>query len=41
MARADVGSEVDVNIEGYGSATVRDVVKMSGVGMRLGVSWGS
>ena len=35
----EVGSDVDVNIEGYGPATVRDVIKMNGVGMRLGVSW--
>lgn len=35
----EVGSEVDVNIPDYGRATVRDVVKMNGVGMRLGVSW--
>ena len=34
----EVGSEVDVNIPDYGRATVRDVVKMNGVGMRLGVS---
>jgi hypothetical protein len=36
----DVGSDVDVNIEGYGPATVREIVKMNGLGMRLGVSWG-
>ena len=36
----EVGSEVDVNIEGYGPATVRNVIHMNGVGMRLGVSWG-
>lgn len=35
----EVGSEVDVNIQGYGYATVRDVIKMNGVGMRFGVSW--
>ena len=35
----EVGSEVDVNIPDYGRATVRDVVKMNGLGMRLGVSW--
>lgn len=36
----EVGSEMDVYITGYGPATVRDVIKMNGVGMRLGVSWG-
>jgi hypothetical protein len=35
----EVGSDVDVDIEGYGPATVRDVIKMNGVGMRFGVSW--
>lgn len=35
----DVDSDVDVYIEGYGPATVRDVVKMNGVGMRIGFSW--
>jgi len=34
-----VGSDVDVYIEDYGSVTVRDVIKMNGVGMRFGVSW--
>jgi hypothetical protein len=36
----EAGSEVDVYIEHYGPATVRDVIKMNGFGMRLGVSWG-
>ncbi len=35
----EVGSEVDVNIQDYGPATVRDVIKMNGVGMRVGVAW--
>jgi len=36
----EVSSEMDVNITDYGRATVRDVIKMNGVGMRLGLSWG-
>jgi hypothetical protein len=35
----EVGSEVDVFIKDYGPATVRDVISMNGVGIRLGVSW--
>ncbi|MGD1047421.1 MAG: hypothetical protein ABR899_01560 [Candidatus Krumholzibacteriaceae bacterium] len=35
----EVGTDVDVNIPNYGPATVRDVVKMNGIGLRLGVSW--
>lgn len=34
-----VGTDVDVNIQGFGPATVRDVINMNGVGMRFGVSW--
>lgn len=37
---SEVGSDVDVYIDGLGPATVRDVVKMDGLGMRLGISWG-
>ncbi len=37
---SEVGSEMDVYISGYGPATVRDVIDMNGIGMRLGVSWG-
>jgi len=36
----EVGSEVDMNIKDYGPATVRNVIGMNSVGMRLGVSWG-
>ena len=36
----EVGSDVDVNIDGFGPATVRDVVKVNGLGMRFGVAWG-
>jgi len=35
----EVGSEVVVDIEGYGTTTVRDVIKVDGVGMRLGACW--
>ena len=35
----DVGSDVDVDIPGYGPATVRDVINVNGLGMRLGASW--
>lgn len=37
---SEVGSDVDVYIPGIGPATVRDVVKMNGLGMRFGVCWG-
>ena len=37
---SEVGSDVDVIIEGFGPATVRDVVDMNGLGMRFGISWG-
>ncbi len=37
---SEVGSDVDVDIVGYGPATVRDVVQMNGLGMRFGISWG-
>ena len=37
---AEVGSDVDVTIPDLGVATVRDVVKMNGLGMRFGISWG-
>jgi len=36
----EVDSELDVDIPGYGPATVRDVINMNGIGMRLGISWG-
>ncbi len=34
----EVASDLDVFIEGYGRATVRDVIDMNGVGMRFGIS---
>jgi hypothetical protein len=34
-----VGTEVDVNIPGYGPATVRDVIDVTGMGVRFGASW--
>ena len=37
---SEVGSDVDVMIPDFGPATVRDVVKMNGLGMRFGISWG-
>jgi hypothetical protein len=37
---SEVGSDAEVYIEGFGPATVRDVVKMNGLGMRFGVAWG-
>jgi hypothetical protein len=37
---SEVGSDMDVYIPDYGAATVRDVVKMNGLGMRFGISWG-
>jgi hypothetical protein len=37
---SEVGSDVDVYIPGIGPATVRDVVRMNGLGVRLGVCWG-
>jgi len=37
---SEVGSDVDVYIPDFGPATVRDVVKMNGLGMRVGISWG-
>ena len=37
---SEVGSDVDVYIADFGPATVRDVVKMNGLGMRFGISWG-
>jgi hypothetical protein len=37
---SEVGSDVDVMIADFGPATVRDVVKVNGVGMRFGISWG-
>jgi len=36
---SEVGSDVDVYIEDYGSVTVRDIIKMNGMGMRFGISW--
>jgi hypothetical protein len=36
---SEVGSDVDVFFQGV-PVTVRDVVKMDGVGMRFGISWG-
>lgn len=35
----EVASDVDVYIRDYGPATVRNVIKMNGVGMRFGFSW--
>jgi hypothetical protein len=37
---SEVGSDVDVFDPNLGPITVRDLVKMDGVGMRFGVSWG-
>jgi hypothetical protein len=37
---SEVGSDVDVEYPGVGLVTVRDVVKMNGLGMRAGISWG-
>ena len=37
---SEVGSDVDVMIDGFGPATVRDVVKVNGLGMRFGICWG-
>jgi hypothetical protein len=37
---SEVGRDVDVDIPEIGLATVRDVVKMNGLGMRFGLSWG-
>jgi hypothetical protein len=37
---SEVGSDVDVAYPGVGLVTVRDVVKMNGLGMRAGISWG-
>jgi hypothetical protein len=37
---SEVGSDEDIYIEGVGTATVRDVVKMNGLGMRFGIYWG-
>ena len=34
-----VGTDVDVNIPNFGPATVREIINVDGVGMRLGVSW--
>ena len=39
LNNCDVDTEMDVNIEDYGPATVRDVVNMDGAGMRVGISW--
>ena len=35
----DVGSDVDVDVPGFGPARVRDVIDVDGVGMRFGISW--
>jgi len=37
---SEVGSDVDLYIPDLGPVTVRDVVKMNGLGMRFGVAWG-
>jgi hypothetical protein len=37
---SEVGSDVDIYDDVYGPATVREVVKMNGLGMRFGISWG-
>ena len=36
----EAASDVDVYLEEYGLVTVRDVVKMNGVGARIGLAWG-
>ena len=37
---SEVGSDVDVDYPGLGLVTVRDVVQMNGLGMRVGIAWG-
>jgi hypothetical protein len=37
---SEVGSDVDVILPDIGPATVRDVVSMNGLGMRIGIAWG-
>jgi len=37
---SEPASEVDVFLTGYGPVTVRDIINMNGIGMRLGLSWG-
>jgi hypothetical protein len=37
---SEVGSDVDVATQDMGVVTVRDIVKMNGVGMRFGIAWG-
>ena len=37
---SEVGSDVDLYTADYVPVTVREVVKMNGLGMRLGISWG-
>ncbi len=37
---SEVGSDVDLYVPDLGLVTVRDVVKMNGLGMRFGISWG-
>jgi len=36
----EAASDVDVYLEEYGLVTVRDIVKMNGVGARFGLAWG-
>jgi len=36
----EVGSDVDIDHPTLGLVTVRDVVQMNGLGMRVGISWG-
>ena len=37
---SEVGSDADVYTQELGPVTVRDIVKLNGVGMRFGVAWG-
>ncbi len=37
---SEVGSDADVYLDELGAVTVRDVVQMNGLGMRIGLSWG-
>jgi hypothetical protein len=37
---SEVGQDVDVDIPGLGVRTVRDALKVNGLGMRFGICWG-
>jgi len=36
----EAGSDMDVYLDEYGPVTVRDIVKLNGVGARFGLAWG-